>query len=62
MSTVRPERLWTVKDVSDYLGIPVATLYRWRYTGIGPKSRRIGKHLRYVAEDVFAWVQEQEAA
>ena len=26
-------RLWTVEDVSTYLGVPVKTLYKWRYQG-----------------------------
>lgn len=24
------KRLWTVKDVAEYLGVPVGTLYDWR--------------------------------
>ena len=47
------ERMWTPKDVSAFLGgVPVATLYQWRHKGIGPKSRRVGRHLRYKPEDV----------
>ncbi len=48
-------KLWTVQDVSDYLGVPVKTLYRWRTTGQGPTARRVGKHLRYRPDDVEAW-------
>ncbi|SDS57517.1 helix-turn-helix transcriptional regulator [Actinopolymorpha singaporensis] len=62
MNGVRPERLWSVHDVSEFLGIPVATLYRWRCNGSGPKSVRIGKHLRYDPAEVYAWVREQQAA
>jgi predicted DNA-binding transcriptional regulator AlpA len=54
------DRLWTPEEVSAYLGdVPVATLYQWRYKGIGPKSRRVGRHLRYKPEDVRTWVEEQ---
>ena len=56
----RIDDLWDVDDVSRYLRIPVATLYQWRHLGTGPKSRRIGRHLRYVPEDVVSWVREQE--
>lgn len=52
----RPDRLWGVEDVADYLGVPVKTLYRWRNQGYGPQGRRIGKHLRYKPDDVVAWV------
>jgi excisionase family DNA binding protein len=48
-------KLWTVQDVSDYLGVPVATLYQWRTTGYGPAARRVGKYLRYKPEDVETW-------
>lgn len=54
--------LMTVEDVSDYLRVPVGTLYRWRTTGYGPAGKRIGKHLRYRSEDVVAWVSEQGGA
>lgn len=54
-------RLWTLDEVSTYLGIPKETLYQWRYKGYGPKGARIGKHLRYRPEDVEAWVDGQVA-
>ncbi|MBK1785976.1 helix-turn-helix domain-containing protein [Prauserella sp. ASG 168] len=50
-------RLWTVDDVSDYLGIPVSTLYDWRTRDYGPPAKRVGKYLRYKAEDVTAWFE-----
>ncbi|GAA3312784.1 helix-turn-helix transcriptional regulator [Nonomuraea dietziae] len=53
------DRLWDVDDVSRYLRVPVATLYQWRHHRIGPTSHRIGRHLRYVPEDVISWVREQ---
>ncbi|WP_141781870.1 helix-turn-helix transcriptional regulator [Nocardioides albertanoniae] len=49
--------LWSVHDLSDYLGIPVHTLYAWRSAGTGPPGRRLGKRLRYRPEDVRAWVE-----
>jgi excisionase family DNA binding protein len=54
------DRLWTVREVSYYLGVPVGTLYLWRSEGHGPPSRRVGRHLRYRAEDVKAWVEGLE--
>jgi len=44
------DRLWGVKDVADYLGIPVQTIYQWRTKGYGPPGVRIGKHVRFVVE------------
>jgi excisionase family DNA binding protein len=60
MNTVEP--LWGPEEVSEYLGVPVATLYQWRHRGYGPVSARIGKHLRYDPDDVRAWVKNQSEA
>lgn len=58
---LEPEQLWTPEDVSAFLGgVPVSTLYQWRHKGIGPKSRRVGRHLRYKPADVRAWFEQQE--
>ncbi|MFI0789587.1 helix-turn-helix transcriptional regulator [Streptomyces lydicus] len=47
------------QEISDYLGIPVRTLYQWKYRGIGPKVHKVGKHLRYRWTEVDAWLQTQ---
>jgi DNA-binding transcriptional MerR regulator len=51
-----PERLWSVDDVSAYLGVPVQTVRCWRSKNYGPPARKIGKHLRYDPDAVCAWV------
>lgn len=48
-------RLWGVHDVSNYLGVPVKTLYTWRQQGYGPKGRRVGRYVRYDPDDVREW-------
>jgi excisionase family DNA binding protein len=53
------DRLWTVEELSAYLGIPVATLYRWRRCRCGPPSHRVGRHLRYLPAEVAAWLKKQ---
>lgn len=54
------ERLWTVEDVSKYLGVSAQTIYGWRCEGsYGPPGRKIGKHLRFVPQDVREWVLDQ---
>ncbi|GAY10400.1 AlpA family transcriptional regulator [Pseudonocardia sp. N23] len=50
------ERLWGPKDVAQYLDIPVQTIYQWRTKNYGPPGTRIGKHVRFVPEEVRAWV------
>ena len=58
------DRTWTPDDVAHFLGVPVRTVYQWRYLGTGPKGARVGKYVRYLPEDVLAWFrqQQQEAA
>lgn len=51
--------LMTIHEVSEYLRVPVGTLYNWRYLGTGPACAKIGRHLRYRRADVEAWVAER---
>jgi predicted DNA-binding transcriptional regulator AlpA len=54
--------LWSIEDVSAYLGVPVKTLYAWRLKKVGPAAVRIGKHLRYDPDGVVDWVKSRELA
>lgn len=54
--------LATPEEVATYLGVPVATLYQWRHRGKGPKSRRIGRHVRYDWRDVESYEDSPRAA
>ena len=51
--------LWSPKQVAEYLGVPVQTIYQWRTHGYGPPGTRIGKHVRYRPADVEAWVAKR---
>jgi DNA-binding transcriptional MerR regulator len=44
--------------VAEFLGVPVTTLHRWRYEGIGPHAFRVGRHLRYDPDVVRRWLVE----
>lgn len=54
------ECLWTVEETALFLRVPKATLYQWRYLGIGPKAGRVGRHLRYDPAEVVAWFHAQQ--
>ena len=56
------EPLWSVVEASDYLGVPVATLYKWRHLGIGPQVYRVGRHLRYDPAIIRQWLRDEAAA
>ena len=58
----KTERLMTLGDLSEMLGVPVATLYGWRHRGEGPKGYRIGRHVRYRRSAVEEWLRAQADA
>jgi excisionase family DNA binding protein len=53
------ERLMSLGDLSEMLGIPVNTLYGWRARGEGPTGYRVGRHVRYRRSTVEAWLETQ---
>ena len=57
----RRERLLTVEDLAEYLGVPVATLYAWRYRRQGPPGFRVGRHIRFRRSDVDDWIEDRIA-
>jgi excisionase family DNA binding protein len=44
-------------ELADYLGVPIKTIYEWRYLGVGPPGYRIGRHVRYRLTDVERWLE-----
>jgi hypothetical protein len=61
LHAVTTDRLWTVPDVSAFLGVPVGTLYQWRYMRVGPPAYRVGRHIRYDPVAVRTWLDTQGA-
>ncbi len=55
------DRLLTVEDLAEYLDVPVATVYAWRYRRQGPPGFRVGKHLRFRWSDVERWIEDRIA-
>jgi DNA-binding transcriptional MerR regulator len=58
----RSEELFTLAEVAALLRIPPATLRYWRHLGAGPRSFRVGKHVRYYRGDVQTWLRTQRNA
>jgi excisionase family DNA binding protein len=50
------------EELADHLKVPVATVYRWRYTGSAPVAHKIGRHVRFRSSDVEAWINQQRDA
>lgn len=49
------DRLWTAQETARYLGVPIKTLYQWKWRREGPPARRVGRYLRYDPAEVKAW-------
>jgi len=54
------DQLLNPRECSDYLGVPLQTLYAWRSRSQGPKALTVGKHLRYRRSDVDAWLARDD--
>jgi len=53
------DELFDIKEVAQRLRVPVGTLRYWRYLGSGPRSFRMGRHVRYWRSDVQRWLRGQ---
>ena len=51
--------LLTAEDLADHPGVPVATIYAWRYRRKGPPGFRVGRHLRFRWNDVELWIEDR---
>lgn len=51
--------LLDIRELSEYLGVPVSTIYDWRSRGVGPRAYRFGKHLKFAVTDVTGWIEAQ---
>lgn len=62
-NTTRPnDELLSISDAASLSGHSVATYPGYRANGIGPKSWKCGRYVRYWHSDVLAWMAAQEAA
>jgi len=50
-------KLWGMQEVADFLDVPINTLYQWRTRKYGPPGKRVGKYVRFVPDQVKAWVE-----
>lgn len=49
-------KLWSIQDLADYLGVPVQTVYQWRMKDYGPRGVKVGKHVRFRPAEVERWL------
>ena len=53
--------LLTEADVARQLRVDPRTLSRWRSLGTGPRYVRVGRAVRYVAQDLQTWLDDRQA-
>ena len=55
------EPIISAQELAEYLGVPVATVYAWRYRRQGPPGFRVGRHVRFRWSDVERWIEDRIA-
>lgn len=53
------KQLLSPEDLAEYLGVPLATVYRWRARRTGPPGMKVGRHVRYRLAEVEGWLDSQ---
>jgi excisionase family DNA binding protein len=56
---VHTAEFFSTEGLARYLGVPTATVKRWRYMRTGPPGIRVGKYIRYRRADVEQWLDSQ---
>ena len=54
------DRLMTVEDLAEYLGIPVQTVYKQRSMGTEPPGYPVGRSVRFKRSEVDAWLAKRK--
>jgi excisionase family DNA binding protein len=54
------EKYLTYKEISVLLNIPLRSLYQYNKEGLGPKTSKIGRHLRVAMSDLETWLNSNE--
>ncbi|GAB3856435.1 hypothetical protein GCM10028801_13400 [Nocardioides maradonensis] len=53
------EEMLTLEEACQFLRLSEGTLRYWRHLGAGPKSFKVGRHVRYWRADLVLWLAEQ---
>ncbi len=57
-ASLRDEML-SLQEACVFLRVPEGTLRYWRWLGAGPRSFKVGRHVRYWRADLILWLTEQ---
>jgi hypothetical protein len=53
------DQLFSIDEAADFLRSSIDTLRDWRHRGIGPKSFKVGRRVRYWRSELIRWLAEQ---
>lgn len=53
------DTLLSPEQLSEYLGVPLRTIYQWNHRGVGPTFLKVGRHLRCRSSDIERWLDGQ---
>jgi predicted site-specific integrase-resolvase len=53
------QRLKSVRDTAEALGVSVSTLNKWRVYGDGPTFVRLGRRIAYRPEHILEYLEKQ---
>lgn len=51
--------LASIREISEYLGVPIGTIHQWSSRGRGPRLIRVGRHLKARWSDLDKWLDSQ---
>lgn len=58
-STSLGDEMLSLAEACAFLRVPEGTLRYWRHLGAGPRSFKVGRHVRYWRTDLILWLTEQ---
>jgi hypothetical protein len=53
------DEMLSLQEACVFLRVPEGTLRYWRHLGAGPRSFKVGRHVRYWRADLVLWLTEQ---
>ena len=53
------DEMLSLQEACAFLRVPEGTLRYWRHLGCGPRSFKVGRHVRYWRADLVLWLTEQ---
>lgn len=50
----------SLAQVASLLNIPLRTMYHYNKVGRGPRTLRVGRHLRVASSDLAEWIEKNK--